>query len=123
MEALKPELRQELELKKIIWVGTVRSDGRPHLSPVWFIYLAGELYICIDPRSVKSKNLQANPRVSLALEDGLHPLICEGQAAFVARPYPGEILAYFQHKYEWDILQDKQYNQLVKITPLRWLNW
>ncbi len=123
MENLKAELRQKLELNKNIWVATVRSDGRPHLSPVWFIFLAGKLYICIDPKSVKSKNLNSNPNITLALEDGLHPLICEAQAAFVSQPYPSEVLAYFQHKYEWDILQDKDYNQLLEISPMRWLNW
>lgn len=123
MDTLKPELRQKLELNKNIWVATVRKDGRPHLSPVWFIYLAGKLYICIDPKSVKSKNLHENPMITLALEDGTHPLICEGQASFVTKPYPSEILAYFKHKYEWDLLQDSVYSMLVEITPLRWLNW
>jgi len=123
MDTLKPELRQKLELNKNIWVATVRGDGRPHLSPVWFIYLAGKLYICIDPQSVKSKNLYENPMITLALEDGTHPLICEGKASFVIKPYPSEILAYFKHKYEWDLLQDNIYSMLVEITPMRWLNW
>jgi len=123
MENLKPELRQKLELSKNIWVATVRSDGRPHLVPVWFVYLSEKIYISIDPESVKSRNLQNNPQITLALEDGMHPLICEGKAHFISQPYPGELLAYFQHKYDWDIQQDKQYHQLVEITPRRWLNW
>lgn len=123
MDTLKSEIRQKLDLNKNIWVATVRNDGRPHLSPVWFIQLAGKLYISIDPGSVKSKNLHENPHITLALEDGTHPVICEGQATFVPKPYPSEILAYFRHKYEWDILKDNVYNQLVEITPMRWLNW
>lgn len=122
-----PELSQET-LEKLnqatnIWFASVRSDSRPHLTPVWFVYYAFHLYVSIDPKSIKNRNLASNPNVSLALEDGSHPLICEGQAAFIQQPYSSEIVALFQKKYDWDIREDDHYSQLVEITPRKWLAW
>lgn len=123
MESLKSESRQKLELNKNIWVATVRPDGRPHLTPVWFIYYSNKIYISIDPKSIKYQNLRNNPNIALALEDGVHPLISEGQARIMDKPYAQDILAFFQHKYDWDILKEEVYHQLIEITPTRWLNW
>ena len=61
---------QRLQSEGNIWVTTVRPDGRPHLTPVWFVWHAGKAYICISPDSVKARNLSRNPRVALALENG-----------------------------------------------------
>jgi hypothetical protein len=118
-----PEDLEKLTQAANIWFASVRSDGRPHLTPVWFVYDGLHLYVSIDPKGIKNRNLTTNPNVSLALEDGSHPLICEGQAALLHQPYSPEILALFQKKYDWDIREDGQYNQLVEITPEKWLAW
>jgi hypothetical protein len=118
-----PEALEKLTQAANIWFASVRSDGRPHLTPVWFVYDGLHLYVSIDPKGIKNRNLTTNPNVSLALEDGSHPLICEGKAALLHRPYSPEILALFQKKYDWDIREDGQYNQLVEITPEKWLAW
>ena len=34
---MTPDL-QRLETEAIIWLATVRSDGRPHLTPIWFVW-------------------------------------------------------------------------------------
>jgi hypothetical protein len=90
---------------------------------VWFVWHEGKLYIGIDPNSVKSRNLKQNPWVVLALEDGIHPVICEGMAAFVPPPLTEALAAAFLNKYEWDLAKEAQYNQVVEITPLKWLSW
>jgi hypothetical protein len=106
-----------------IWFGSARGDGSPHLAPVWFVYYEGRLYIGTDPHSVKSRNIAGNPRVVLALEGGNHPVICEGSARVVERPYPAGLLEAFLKKYEWDISTEDQYNQVVEISPRKWLAW
>jgi hypothetical protein len=118
-----PEAQEKLAQAANIWLASVRSDGRPHLTPVWFVYDDLHLYVNIDPKSIKNRNLASNPNVSLALEDGSHPLICEGQAALFSPPHPPNIVAHFQKKYDWDIQADDQYSQLVEITPWKWLAW
>lgn len=113
----------QLEREAIIWFGCVRPDGRPHLTPVWFVYHRSRIYVGIDPKGIKSHNIQKNPKVSLALEDGAHPLICEGTAAALESPYPDGLSGGFLAKYDWDITDEKQYHQIVEVVPEKWLSW
>ena len=106
-----------------IWISCVRSNGRPHLTPVWFVWHNDNIYIGIDPKSVKMRSLRQNPQVALALEDGSHPLICEGKAQMVNPPYSDGLLEAFLEKYEWNLIQDLQFHQVVEITPAKWLSW
>lgn len=120
---LTQEMIARLEKQQNIWFSSVRPDGRPHLAPVWFVWHEGKIYIGTDPRSVKIRNIRGNARVALALEDGEHPVICEGSARLLEKPYPEPLLAIFFQKYEWDVTADEQYNTVVEITPEKWLAW
>lgn len=114
---------ERLESQQNLWFSSVRADGRPHLVPVWFVWHAEKIYIGTDPKSVKSQNIRANPRVAVALEDGSKPLICEGTARPVPQPWTEGLLAAFHRKYEWDLTKDEQYNHVIEVTPQRWLSW
>jgi predicted pyridoxine 5'-phosphate oxidase superfamily flavin-nucleotide-binding protein len=120
---LSPEALQRLETEKNLWVASARPDGRPHLVPVWFVYQAERFHFCIQPESVKARNLRRNPRVVLALEGGSSPVICEGSAALLPGPPSLAILDLFQHKYEWDLRTEGVYTLLVEVTPEKWLVW
>jgi F420H(2)-dependent biliverdin reductase len=120
---LTQEMIEKLEKQQNIWFSSVRPDGRPHLAPVWFVWHAGRIYIGTDPKSVKSDNLRQNPRVALALEDGTNPVICEGTAKPVPSPWPEDLLAAFYKKYEWNLLTEDVYNDVIEITPEKWLAW
>lgn len=98
-------------------MATVRPDGRPHLIPIWFVVHAGRWYVCTSPDSVKARNLHGNPKIALALEDGNHPYVIEGEARPVA-PGP-EVVRRFQEKYDWDIRTDSEYTQVFEITVSR----
>ncbi len=106
-----------------IWLATVRPDGRPHLVPIWFVWVHERIYICTEGSSVKVKNIAANPRASAALEDGNKPIIAEGRAIILQRPYPDGVIDEFKQKYGWDITTDGSYNALIEITPEKWLRW
>ncbi len=106
-----------------IWLATVRSSGRPHLVPIWFVWSRGLAYVCTQSSSVKVKNLRANPRVSFALEDGDKPVLCEGNARLLSPPFPEDALALFKQKYDWDIPSDPGYTSMIEITPVKWLKW
>lgn len=110
---------ERLEREPNVWLATVRPDGRPHLVPIWFVVDDGRWYICTAPGSVKARNLQANPRVSLALEDGTHPLVVEGEARPVD-PSPA-VAGKFKVKYDWDIRTDDTYTQVYQIVVTRHL--
>lgn len=115
--------RSRLETEHIIWLASVRPDGRPHLVPLWFVWHADRLYVCVAPDSVKGRNVQHNPHVALALEDGSSAVICEGTAVSLAPPWPAAVIDRFQHKYGWNIAADRQYTQLIEVHPHKWLVW
>jgi hypothetical protein len=113
----------KLETARNIWIGTVRPDGRPHLVPIWYVWVSGKIYICIDHNSVKARNMMSNPNVVLALENGNNPVICEGKAKEIHKPFPDDVVNDFLKKYDWDIHQDTEYQMLVEVTPDKWLAW
>jgi hypothetical protein len=69
------------------------------------------------------RNIHQNPNVVVTLEDGAHPVICEGTARHVSSPLPDLIRAAFMEKYEWDLATETQYHYVVMVTPLKWLIW
>jgi PPOX class probable F420-dependent enzyme len=59
---------ERLQTEVIVWLSTVRADGQPQSSPVWFMWDDGAFLIWSLPGSQKVPNIRANPRVSLHLE-------------------------------------------------------
>lgn len=65
-------------------LATVRPDGRPHAAPIWFDLQDGTIFFTTWHESVKAKNLQSNPLVSLCVDDGEPPfafITVEGEAS------------------------------------------
>ena len=71
------------------WVATVRPDGRPHITPVWGLWVDGAFYFGVAPGTRKARNLTQNPNVSVHLESGEDVVILEGVAEVVSDPDPG----------------------------------
>ena len=69
------------------WVATVHPAGRPHLTPVWGLWVDGRFYFGSGPQTRKARNLAENPSVAV------HPvgedvLILEGTVEVIADPDP-----------------------------------
>jgi nitroimidazol reductase NimA-like FMN-containing flavoprotein (pyridoxamine 5'-phosphate oxidase superfamily) len=60
------------------WLATVRPDGRPHVVPSDGLWLDDHWYFGGSATTVKHRNLQSNPRVTLHLEDAGSAVIVEG---------------------------------------------
>ncbi len=121
---LNDQQLERLEKERNIWLATVRpGNGRPHMVPVWFAWHNEQVFICIQPGSVKAKNMAANPQVALSLEDGSNVVICEGETAVISTPYPEPVIAIFKKKYDWDITTDEDYGLLLAIEPKKWMTW
>ena len=50
-------------------IGTI-SNGRPHLSAVWFVWHGDELWINSVVRSQRWTDMERNPSVSVIVDDG-----------------------------------------------------
>jgi len=62
------------------WVATTRKDCRPHVMPVWGIWLDGIFYFSTGRRSRKSRNLSMNPNCVICPEGAREAVIMEGLA-------------------------------------------
>jgi F420H(2)-dependent biliverdin reductase len=85
------------------WLCTLRQDGSPHVTPVWFVYADETWWVGCAAHSVKVRNVVADPRVSFALEDGKAPVVAEGVARVLRGDFPAEVVTAFANKYAgWD---------------------
>lgn len=50
-------------------LATVRSDGRPHVVPVWFTLRGDDLVFNTHTSSVKAHNMRREPRVAVTVDD------------------------------------------------------
>lgn len=117
-------LEARLGREPTIWVATVRYDGRPHLVPVWFIWLEEKIYICTGAETQKFVNLTTNENVALALPDPNQVIILEGEATVANWQTVDTVADYFYHKYEWDFRYDDSADwRLIAITPRKILAW
>lgn len=68
------------------WVVTVSGDGRPHALPVWGVWDVDtdRFGFSCGPRSRKARNLVANPRAVVAIDDTVECVSVEGTASKVA---------------------------------------
>ncbi len=60
------------------WVATTSADGRPHSVPVWGVWVEGAVCFGGGPDTRWSRNLKANPKVAVHLEQGDDVVILEG---------------------------------------------
>ena len=64
----KPEARDRLDTDAIAWLTTVRPNGQPQTSPVWFLRRDNEILIYSLPDTARASNISTNPRVALNLD-------------------------------------------------------
>ena len=71
---------QLLERARYYWLATTRPHGRPHVTPLWGVWLDGALYFDGHPHTRWARNLTANHAVCVHLESGDDVVILEGLA-------------------------------------------
>jgi len=71
-----------LETERVAWLTTVAPAGQPQTMPVWFLWADGEVLIYSDRRAHRNRNVAANLKVSLHLDDrpGDVDVVIEGEA-------------------------------------------
>jgi Pyridoxamine 5'-phosphate oxidase len=61
------------------WLATVHPDGRPHVTPLWGVWVERALYFDGLPTTRWGRNLAVNARASINLESADEVVILEGE--------------------------------------------
>ncbi len=86
-----------LEAAQLFWITTVRTDGRPHVSPLVTVWLDGRIHFTTGEAEQKAVNLRSNPHTILTTgcndwDRGLDVVI-EGDAVLVTEEHTLQRLA------------------------------
>jgi PPOX class probable F420-dependent enzyme len=118
----------------VVWLSSVRPDGRPHIVPIWFSWDGREILIASKPNAQKVRNLRANSTVMLALgeaEDDFDVGLLEGRAELLDAPAATVLPASHCTKYRSQMAAIglsraeflATYSQVIRIVPTRFLPW
>jgi PPOX class probable F420-dependent enzyme len=125
---MTPEILSQLEKAYVIWFTTVRADGMPQPTPVWFVWQDGSFLIYTTPKAQKFRNIQGNAKVALNLDDthdGDHFTVFMGEAKIdPSTPAPSKVPAYID-KYRQGIIDigmtpesfDESFSVPIRVTP------
>jgi PPOX class probable F420-dependent enzyme len=97
---ISPEFAERIRKAYYIWFTTVREDGMPQPTPVWFIWDNGTFLIYSKPKAQKVKNIRQNPKVALgysASEDAADYVVIMGEAVIEeGAPLANKVSAYVE---------------------------
>jgi PPOX class probable F420-dependent enzyme len=79
MLKLDPKVEKFLEGVYFGKIATVMKDGSPHVTPIWYMYERGKLFINTTTDRVKYWNIKRDPRVCFLVDDGYPYVILFGR--------------------------------------------
>ncbi len=97
----QPRARRRLDAELIAWMTTVRPDGQPQSSPVWFL-VDGDEILVYSAATSRLRNIAGNPRVALNLDgngSGGDIVTMEGTARIVDDEPPAAANGRYVAKY------------------------
>ena len=129
-----PAVAERLATTQLAWLTTVRADGRPQSSYIWFHFDGSDVLICSLPTAGKVRNVRHSPLVSFHLNGddvGGQVLTMDASAAVVDDVTPERLAAYLA-KYDEAIRTQlnttpeqlrAEYSTTLRITPTRIRSW
>lgn len=124
------KLAKRLRTEEIIWLTTVRADGTPQPTPVWFLWKEGEFLIYSKPDALKIRNISRNPRVALNFNTdkaGGSVVVITGEALVDAGAPPATRVPAYIDKYRQGIADlgmtaeamASEYSTTLRVKPTR----
>ncbi|HEX5506418.1 MAG TPA: TIGR03667 family PPOX class F420-dependent oxidoreductase [Thermomicrobiales bacterium] len=121
---------RRLREETIIWLTTVRADGRPQPSPVWFLWDGETILIYSQPGKPKVRNIAANPRVALHFDGngrGGDIVVFDGEARVDPDAPPSDQIPELVEKYREGIARlggtpasfAQEYSVAIRVAPAR----
>jgi len=82
------------------WLCTTMPSGAPHTAPVWGVVIGDTLHLYSERRTVKARNLAADPRAVVHLESAEDVVIVRGTAEDLGTPaQAGHVVTALAAKY------------------------
>jgi PPOX class probable F420-dependent enzyme len=105
--AMNEEQRVFAAEANVAVLATVDGKGRPHATPIWYLFDGGDFVMSVGRGGQKHRNLQRNPNATLVIDSRVVPYyalmasgevevgppLTEEQRTTIARRYLGEDLA------------------------------
>jgi len=67
------EIDRFLGGRHVAVLGTNSANGAPVLTPIWYLYRDGRILMRTDKGSVKTRNIERDPRVTVCVQDERPP--------------------------------------------------
>ena len=114
---------EKLRASHDYWVATVDADGAPAVSAVWGAWYDGQLWFSCSRRSRKARNLERDPRVTIANDTPAEQVVLEGRAQrstdlAAIEQFLAASNAKYEQSYGVDFL-DPDVNGTYAVTPMR----
>ena len=99
---------RKMDRCRTFWLATIHpgkgaAQNRPHVMPVWGVWLDDAFFFSTGRKSRKGQNLAANPACTVTNDDGEEAIIVEGQARQVDSEAALErVAAVYKKKYKMD---------------------
>lgn len=132
MQMTQEELNAFLARPYIADLATVRADGSPHITPVWYLYDGSAFYITSRRGRAKVKHIERDPRVALSVHDTSYPYkgamvegvaeIIEANAAELTRKLAIHYLGPEEGRAYAEVLNRYQ-RIVISIRPKRVVSW
>ncbi len=89
---------------RTFWLATIHSDhSRPHVMPVWGVWLEDAFFFSTGRKSRKGQNLAANSACTVTNDEGEEAVIVEGMARQFEDPQVLErVASAYKKKYKMD---------------------
>ncbi len=127
------EMEQFLNGKCLANLSTLKRDGSPQVTPVWYAYRDGKFVVSTAGFTAKARNVRRDPRVSVSINSPGEPfayVLVHGRAKVttddmeatvtsIAVRYQGDEVG---KAFAQEILKSSD-NVLIEITPDKLITW
>jgi nitroimidazol reductase NimA-like FMN-containing flavoprotein (pyridoxamine 5'-phosphate oxidase superfamily) len=62
------------------WLASITDGTRPHVMPVWGVWLGGRFWFSSSNGSRKARNVTVHPQVTVTTDNPHQPVVLEGRA-------------------------------------------